>query len=227
MTRRKNNPFYQLWDAERGPFGLLTVTVLTVFVVSPLVVMRVLDPLIVDGFIAIFMFAGALTVHPRSALRYLVLSLAVLAVLTRIASKLVPSAAITAIEAVIDVVAIGLFAALVMKQFLVAGRAASHRIGAAIVVYLILGILWARLYEIAGLMIPGAFSLVERNATLTSYLYFSFVTLTTTGYGDISPLHPAARNLAVLEAITGQMYIAILIARLVSTSDAKDRKSWL
>jgi hypothetical protein len=223
MTRRKGNVFYRLWDVERGPFGLLAVTALTVFVVSPLVVMNVLDPLIVDGFVVIFMFAGVLTVHPRPAMRYVVLSLAVLAVLTRIASKAVPGAAITIIEGVIDVVAIGIFAALVMKQFLAAGRAASHRIGAAIVVYLILGLLWSRIYEMAELAIPGAFTMVERKATLTSYLYFSFVTLTTTGYGDISPVHPAVRNLAVLEAITGQMYIAILIARLVSTSDSRAR----
>jgi hypothetical protein len=47
-------------------------------------------------------------------------------------------------------------------------------------------------------------------------MYFSFVTLATLGYGDISPVHPIARSLAVAEAITGQLYLAILIARLVS-----------
>ena len=47
-------------------------------------------------------------------------------------------------------------------------------------------------------------------------MYFSFVTLATLGYGDIAPVHPVARSLAVAEAITGQLYLAILIARLVS-----------
>jgi hypothetical protein len=46
--------------------------------------------------------------------------------------------------------------------------------------------------------------------------YFSFVTLTTIGYGDVLPVHPAARSLAMLEAVTGPLYLAILIARLVS-----------
>ncbi len=52
--------------------------------------------------------------------------------------------------------------------------------------------------------------------TLQPWLYFSFVTLTTMGYGDITPIHPAARSLAVLEALVGQLYPAILLARLVS-----------
>jgi hypothetical protein len=221
MTHRKGEYLYRFWDAERGPYGLLVITVLSVFVISPLVVIGVLDPLIVDAFFAVFMFIGVLTVHPRSATRYLVLVLAILAVLTRLASKIVPHTEVMIGEALIEVAAVGIFAALVMKQFLVLGRLASHRIGAAIVVYLLLGILWSRLYQIAGLMIPGAFHMADGSATLTSYLYFSFVTLATIGYGDISPVHPVVRNLAILEAIIGQMYIAVLIARLVSTSDPK------
>jgi hypothetical protein len=47
-------------------------------------------------------------------------------------------------------------------------------------------------------------------------IYFSFVTLTTVGYGDMAPIHPLTRSLATLEALVGQLYPAILIARLVS-----------
>jgi ion channel len=211
----------RLWDAERGPFGLLSATVLTVFVISPLVVMGLLPPLIMDGFNIIVLLGGVLTVRPRPAIRYFMLFLAVMAVLTGTLLRIVPGFAISVIDASISVLAIGFFAALVMKQFLVAERPASHRIGAAIVVYLLVGFLWARFYEIAGLLIPGAFHMDSGNATVTSYLYFSYVTLATIGYGDISPVHTVVRNLAVLEAITGQLYLAILIARLVSASGQK------
>ena len=217
MIDRKYHILQHLWDAERGPYGLLVITVLTVFVISPLVAIGVLDQLIVEGFIVAFLFIGVLTVHPRSAIRYFVLILAALAVLVRIASKFIPGTSITICQAVLEMATIGFFAALVMKQFLVSGRPPSHRIAAAIMVYLFLGLVWSRLYEITGLMIPGAFHM-EGSTTITSYIYFSFITLTTIGYGDILPIHPMARNLAVLEAITGQMYIAILIARLVSTT---------
>jgi len=218
MIDRKYKIIYRIWEAEYGPYGLLAVTVFTVFVTSPLVVIGVLDPLFVDAFFAAFMFIGVLTVHPRPVLRYLVLIAAALAVLIRITSKILPGTVIIISQAVIDVTAIALFAWLVTKQFLVSERPPSHRICAAIMVYLFLGMLWSRLYEITGLMIPGAFHMEDGSATITSYLYFSFVTLATIGYGDISPVHPVARNLSVLEAITGQMYIAILIARLVSTT---------
>jgi voltage-gated potassium channel Kch len=48
------------------------------------------------------------------------------------------------------------------------------------------------------------------------WIYFSFITLTTVGYGDITPVHPIARTLAVGEALTGQLYLAVMIARLVA-----------
>jgi hypothetical protein len=213
----KYNVLHHIWDADHGPYALLIVTVLTLFFISPLVAIGVLNELIVDGFVAIVMFAGVFTVHPRPVLRYLVVILAVLAVLMRIASKIAPSTLVTICEAVIEMAAIGLFGLLVMKQFLVSGRPTLHRIAAAIIVYLFLGMVWSRVYEITALAIPGAFHMESSRVTITNYLYFSFVTLTTIGYGDILPIHPIARNLAIMEAIMGQMYIAILIARLVST----------
>ncbi len=223
MIDRRYNILYRLWDVEHGPYSLLAVTVITVFVTSPLVVMGVFPPLVFDAFVVVSMFVGVLTVHPRPVMRYLVLVLAALAAATRIASKIAPGTAMHVVDAVSEVAAIGLFASLVMKQFLSAGRPPAHRICAAIIVYLFLGMIWSRFYQITGLLIPGAFHMADGGATLTSYLYFSYVTLATIGYGDISPVHPAARNLAVLEAITGQMYIAVLIARLVSTSTSGEQ----
>ncbi|MGC1091761.1 MAG: potassium channel family protein [Pseudolabrys sp.] len=66
---------------------------------------------------------------------------------------------------------------------------------------------------------PNAFSglVLEDNQKLASSLiYFSFVTLTTVGYGDIVPIHPVARSLCNLESIIGQLYPATLLARMVS-----------
>lgn len=76
-------------------------------------------------------------------------------------------------------------------------------------------------HRIQGAMIehfmPGSFSgALTDSSGFSSLIFFSFVTLATLGYGDIAPVHPLARSLAVAEAITGQLYLAILIARLVS-----------
>ena len=99
------------------------------------------------------------------------------------------------------------------------GRINFHRIQGAVAVYLLLGVIWSGCYRLVIYMDAGAFSLpaVTDEGTLMSKLvYFSFVTLTTVGYGDMAAVHPAARSLAMLEALTGQLFPAVLIARLVS-----------
>ena len=84
----------------------------------------------------------------------------------------------------------------------------------AIGIYLTLGITWALSYQFVDTLIPGALQNVHSE---TAYLYFSFVTLTTLGYGDITPLIPVTESMAMFEAVIGQLYIAVLIARLVSS----------
>lgn len=94
-------------------------------------------------------------------------------------------------------------------------------------VYLFVGVLWGALFALLEYLFPGSF-LLPRDVvgsgptTLlplrrdTAILYFSFETLTTLGYGDIVPLTPPARFLAILEALVGQLYLAVLVGRLVS-----------
>jgi hypothetical protein len=99
------------------------------------------------------------------------------------------------------------------------GRVSYHRIIGAILVYLSVAVTFAALFTIVGLLVPNAFSgmVLEDNPALASnVIYFSFVTLTSTGYGDVFPVHPVARSLCNLETIIGQLYPATLLARLVS-----------
>ena len=99
------------------------------------------------------------------------------------------------------------------------GRVNYHRIVGAVLLYLLVAVGFAALFAFVGLTIPNAFkgAAFEDNATLASELfYLSFATLTTTGYGDIIPIHPLARSLCNLEAIVGQLYPATLLARLVT-----------
>jgi hypothetical protein len=99
------------------------------------------------------------------------------------------------------------------------GRVTYHRIIGAILVYLSVALTFVALYSIVGLLVPDAFSGMsfEDNPALASkVIYFSFVTLTSTGYGDVFPVHPVARSLCNLETIIGQLYPATLLARLVS-----------
>ena len=79
----------------------------------------------------------------------------------------------------------------------------------AISIYLLIGIMWAGIYRVLEGISPGSFS------ETTDLLYFSFVTLTTVGFGDVAPLSPLSRRLAVFEAAMGNVYVAVIIAMIV------------
>src|ERR1700742_46152 len=107
----------------------------------------------------------------------------------------------------------------VARAIFAPGRVTYHRIIGAVLLYLTVAIIFAALFTFIGTLQPGAFAnmKVEDSPKLaTQLIYFSFATMTTTGYGDISPLHPVARAMCNLEAIFGQLYPATLLARLVT-----------
>lgn len=92
--------------------------------------------------------------------------------------------------------------------------------------YMLLGILWAYLYLIAQHIHDGAFTLYGQVVLVmpaSELIYFSYTTLTSTGFGDIAPLHPATRALANLEQICGVLFVAILIARLAGIYPERQR----
>lgn len=89
----------------------------------------------------------------------------------------------------------------------------------AVCVYLLFGILWSFVYALIELILPGSFN--YSGDPDTALFYYSYITLTTVGYGDVVPVLDAARSVAILEAITGQIYLAVLVARLVGMYSAQ------
>jgi len=115
--------------------------------------------------------------------------------------------------------------ALLLRFILRAPRVNSEVLCAGISGYLILGLLWIVAYMLVARLVPNAFAFNVGPAAHQSMdgftaFYFSFATLTTIGYGDISPVANAARMLAVMEAVTGMFYITVLISRLVALYSA-------
>lgn len=111
------------------------------------------------------------------------------------------------------------FAVIVARAVYRGGVVTTHRIIGAILLYLLIALIFASLYLFVGGIFPGAFAhldIVDLPSVGADVIYFSLTTLTSVGYGDIFPLHPIARSVCNLEAICGQLYPAILIARLVS-----------
>jgi hypothetical protein len=113
--------------------------------------------------------------------------------------------------------AIAVIAIVLLTQIFRPGRVTQVRIQGAIAVYLLFGIVWAHAYHITAILHPGSFAFQAGElSTVADWVYYSFVTLTTVGYGDITPTAQISRTLAVAEALVGQLYLAVMLARLVA-----------
>jgi len=95
------------------------------------------------------------------------------------------------------------------------GPAALDKLYAAVCVYLIAGVSWASVYAELEFRVPGSIKFPVGAENWGDFVYYSFVTLTTLGYGDVCPVSMAARSLAVLEAVFGVVFMATVVARLV------------
>lgn len=117
---------------------------------------------------------------------------------------------------------------LVFKQIFAGEKITAKKIGGGVAVYILLGHLWATVYLAIYIIEPGAFQYsgaeIKTDDALKHLSYFSFVTLTTIGYGDITALHPAARIFVMIEGLVGQLFPAIFIAKLVSQQLEDSRK---
>jgi len=115
-----------------------------------------------------------------------------------------------------------LFFVLHLLRFILrARRIDSEVLCAGVAGYLMVGLLWAGAYVFTARLVPGSFVFSvgpDASHSMKGFtaLYYSFITLTTVGYGDVVPVTGAARMLAMMEAMTGTLYMAVLIARLVS-----------
>lgn len=119
----------------------------------------------------------------------------------------------------------------ILRNIVCADEIEVDTIFGGIATYLLIGVTWALLYYIVDVLVPQAFiintAVQDQTLVLSGesdfgfYNYFSLVTMTSLGYGDIIPAHPVTRALATYQVIAGQMFIAILVARLVGLHLAK------
>lgn len=213
MTPKFWRALRRFWERDAGLSIVLGLVILIVFVLPPIVA----PPLgertpVIDLAFSMLLVAGVAGLRAGTGMRALLLAVAVAA----LAVHWWPSAGAPALAAS-SLASLSLMAMVVLVQAFRSGVVNIHRIQGAVAAYLLLGLAWAFAYELVAALVPGAFASAQPVAEHSRvWIYYSFVTLTTVGYGDVTPLHPAARSLAMMEALTGQLYPAILLARLVT-----------
>jgi hypothetical protein len=205
---------------------LLCLLVLDVFVVPFALAPASLSVRIArDVLLSLILLSGiaAVSDHRR---QYMVVALAAgVAILIRCTSWLFPLDTISGLLDVTALLSLGILGAVVGIKVFGNGLATFDRILGAVALYILIGVVWAEAYQLVNSHVPAAYAGIAHGSAQydrATWLYFSFVTLTTVGFGDITPVAHVARSLAILEALLGQLYPAIVLARLVSLHVASD-----
>jgi hypothetical protein len=208
----------------RWRYRILLATLLLVLVVQPLSFGFSTPPQLFDAFLLLVTVALLLSFCPDKNQRRVALAFGIPTGLLSLGGHLFAAHNTVVLIGHGVAVVFYFWAAVLIVASLFRSRAlALDSICGAIAGYLLLGMAWAVLYSLLDTVWPGSFDIGNRlaeqlhggDSRIHLFTYYSFITLTTVGYGDVNPLSLPARTCAWLEALTGQFYLAVVVAGLV------------
>jgi voltage-gated potassium channel len=213
-------------ESSRALLGLLLALIVSFFV-YPVLGQDILTRAVLDAYLMVVLVAMLFAVGRYRKLAFVALAIAILDYTADIAGYFYDVPALGGTRIALDLLFLSLALGVLLAGVLRSERVSAGKIYSAIAVYLLIGFNWAFVFDLLEFAQPGSFHLPSLNPTAgyepylrrydpTNSIYFSFVTLTTLGFGEITPSTVLARTLVWLEAVTGQMYLAVLVARLVS-----------
>jgi len=198
----------------------LLIALALLFFVFPFVEELRGGDIIVSLLLSLVLLSAVLAVADRKGIFYVALLLAIPAIVGRWINHFQPDLVPPPVFLTAGLVLIAFVVANLLRFVLRAPSVNAEVLCASISAYLMLGLLWTLAYWLVDQLAPGAFAFNTAMGTHSirgfNAFYFSFITLCTVGYGDITPVSKVARMLAAMEGITGLLYVAVLIARLVS-----------
>lgn len=208
-----------------GRFSFLLVSIILTFALKPFLEGFVKINILTDIFLSAIILSAIYTVSEKRSSFLIALALAFPFVILKWSAYLVSSPAARLLQDIFG----ALFTAylLLFTQSFIARqqRVTQDVIMAAVCGYFFIGLMWSFVYFFLESVQPGSFQLPQNETPDRGhFIYFSFVTMTTLGYGETTPLSNGARCLAVLEAVMGQLYLAITIARLVGIHIAQSQQ---
>jgi hypothetical protein len=207
------------WKADWHLSFLLGLLLLIVFILYPVSNRGTFVSILLQSFFSLILISGVAVVATGRMARLIAAFLAVGTAAIGWIRLYTDDSVLTVLGVSLWVLFLGMLVWVILIRVFSEGKINFHRIQGAIAVFLLIGVIWSGLYRLIFHFDLGAFSMstaVDEATMMSKLVYFSFVTLTTVGYGDIAAVHPMARSLAMLEALTGQLFPAVLIARLVS-----------
>jgi hypothetical protein len=210
-------------------FLILFFTILVDWLVYPFLESSGATKTLLGCFTLATLFSALFSVMQGRRLRRLALALGIPAVASNVLDMLSNSPAVSLASNVLFGSFLLFVMIVVLRAVLAATKVTSEVVNGALCVYLLIGLVFSAAYVVLETIYPGSFVMRSRPHEIAelhrSLLYFSFVTQTTMGYGDIAPAMPPARSLATVQAITGQLYLAVLMARLVALHVADQQRA--
>ena len=203
--RRKNRPVY------------LMISLFLMLLIGPAVADKPFASLVLSLLLSLVAISSALSVYRSRRLLAAICCLALPCVVLNWLTRLVDlGLAMDVLTNVLLIAFTGTVLVAMMASILTAPTVTANTLCRAVSAYLLIGLTWAFAYEIVVMLDPGAITPLTATNSMGDFIYFSFTTMTTLGIGDIAPVSPYARSLALLQSIIGPMYLVILVARLVA-----------
>lgn len=215
--------FYRFWTQEKGFAGMLALLCIMHFLLIPLFGSYSSFILILNIFWTLFLTTGifSLASSKRQALKITVIP--VLFIICRWISLFKTDSIILYADILLTAFTFLLIIVLVLIKVFEKGPITIYRVIGSIVVYMLLANLWCICYLFFFDEVKGSFNIThsafELDSHIASFMYFSYITITSTGFGEIVPIHPLARSMVQAEAVIGVLYPVVLIGRLVSDAN--------
>jgi hypothetical protein len=213
------------WQRQVGEKSLTAVLILQASFIFALVPLGTILPTLTEVLSSVVVLALVFAIVAMTANRgvmFVVVGTIVLGILANLINEHHQSLRATLLDDGTHLMAILAVSTLVAKTVFRPGPVTAHHIRGAVVLYLNLAGAFAIIYSLILTVSPNAFAGITFGASAADVrarlVYFSLTTLTTTGYGDITPIQPIARSLSNLESVIGQLYPATLLARIVTLS---------
>ena len=212
--------FTRFWSEEHSLSVFLLLLVVHMFVIGSVVHTGLALDIAGDLLFSILLVAGVFMVVRHRILQWTAGMFVLLAIAVRWVGIVFGTPRLLFLNGVLTLLAALTFLLIVLWWVYREGSVTGHRVRGAIAAYLLLALCFSLAYDLIEYVHPGSFTLplggTQAIARSASFLYFSVVTLTTVGFGDIAAVHPVARSLVMVEALVGTLYPAILLARLVT-----------
>lgn len=213
-----------------GSYAYLLASLLLFFVLHPFFEEGGTKNILLDVFLSAVLIAGTYTVVHSKARLIIALCLGVPAIIARWTLVFVDTDGLIVATHVFMIAFFGFNTVTVLWHIMSEREITQDTIYGAICGYLLLGLCWALVFSLIETMVPGSFAVIvtpagdpERLGSLM--FYYSFTSLTTLGYGDIVPISPITRSFSTLEAVMGQLYLTVLVARLVGLHTSREGRT--